>query len=134
VRITTLMDMPPMVARGVAAAPALSIAMRLPGARGLVERTIRRLPAGPDDEQRASQEFVIMAEVDPGRGHREGVAVRGADPYGLTGEILARTAARLVRGEQRASGVLAPSEAFDPAATLDSLADLAVSWERISGL
>ena len=73
---------------------------------------------------------MIFAEVDPAAGGGHGIAVHGTDPYGLTGEILARCARLLLRGENQAAGVLAPSEAFPAGALLDSLADLGVSWER----
>jgi short subunit dehydrogenase-like uncharacterized protein len=132
VAVTTLMDMPPLMARSTGVMPVLSSALRLPGVRGLVERGIQRLPAGPPQEKRAKQEFTILVEVDPAVGRRSGVVVRGVDPYGVTGEILARTAARLARGEHNAVGVLTPSQAFDPEDTLNSLADLGVSWERLS--
>ena len=73
---------------------------------------------------------MILVEVDPDDDGRRRIVVEGADPYGLTGEVLARTAARLLAGKQRAAGVLSPAQAFDPVETLDSLADLGVSWRR----
>jgi hypothetical protein len=55
------------------------------------------------------------------------VLVRARDPYGLTGEALARSAARLVAERPLKFGVLGPSEPFDPASTIESLADLGVT-------
>jgi len=131
VSITTCMDVPHLVARSAPAMPALGMLMRLPGVGSAAQRFIESRPAGPPADVRARQEFVIFAEVDPGLGGGHGIAVRGTDPYGLTGELLARCARLLLRGENQAAGVLSPSEAFPPGPLLDSLADLGVSWERV---
>ena len=130
VAIETLLDMPAPMARSARITPVLTAALRLPGVKRVVDAQIRRMPAGPSAADRPQQEFVILVEADPG-GPQRGVVVTGADPYGLTGEILARCAARLSRGEHRVSGVLAPSEAFEPGELLDSLADLGVAWRTI---
>jgi short subunit dehydrogenase-like uncharacterized protein len=129
VKTSTLMDLPAPLARSAGLVPRIAPFLALPPIRALQNALVSRMPAGPTDEQRAEQEFLILVEVDPGDG-ASGIVVRGVDPYGLTGEILARSAARIIRGETQASGVLAPSEAFEPKAVLDSLADLGVSWER----
>jgi short subunit dehydrogenase-like uncharacterized protein len=123
------MELPAPLARSAGIMPRLRPLLSLGPVQALMSAAISRLPAGPDPEQRANQEWLVLVEVDPGAG-RSGVVVRGVDPYGLTGEILARAAARVVSGQAQASGVLAPSEAFEPGAMLDSLADLGVSWER----
>ena len=73
---------------------------------------------------------MVLVEVDHTSGGHRRLVITGTDPYGLTGEVLARTAGKLAAGKHRASGVLSPAEAFDPAETLSSLADLGVSWRR----
>lgn len=129
VTTSTLMDMPAPLARSAGIMPALAPVLSLGPVRTLVNAAVSRLPAGPDEAQRAKQEWLVLVEVDPERA-RSGVVVRGVDPYGLTGEILARGAARVLSGRTLASGVVAPSEAFEAESMLDSLADLGVSWER----
>ncbi|GAC1329589.1 MAG: hypothetical protein NVSMB17_06090 [Candidatus Dormibacteria bacterium] len=99
--------------------------------RGLLGAAIDRLPDGPEPGRRAAQQWLILVEVDPGRGGQAGVYATGTDPYGITGAILARVAGRLIRGEHRATGVVSPSEAFEPVELLDSLSDLGVRWVRI---
>ncbi len=131
VGITTLMEMPQVVARGAGMLPLLAPVMASAPARAAMRRAVRRMPEGPTPEQRAKQEWLILVEVDPDAAGQRRLAVRGVDPYGLTGEVLARTAAKLVAGKQKAAGVLSPAQAFDPAETLDSMADLGVSWRRL---
>jgi short subunit dehydrogenase-like uncharacterized protein len=130
-RVSTLMDMSPMVARGSGLLPGVRPLIGLAPVRAVLDRAIQRLPEGPGPEQRAAQEWLIMVEVDPGGGRRRGVWGRGVDPYGITGEILARVASRIVRGQYRATGVVSPAEAFEPEELLASLADLGVQWDRI---
>ena len=131
VAISTFMDVPAPVARTAALLPLVSPLMMSAPVRAGIRRLVQRLPEGPTPEQRARQYWVILVEVDPDEPGRRRLAVTGVDPYGLTGEVLARTASRLVAGKQMAAGVLAPSQAFDPAETLDSMADLGVSWRRL---
>ena len=130
-RVTTLMDMPEPVARSARALPRLAPVLGLGPVRALLDAAIQRLPEGPDEARRAAQEWLILVEVDPGVGPQRGVYGRGVDPYGLTGEILARVAGRVLRGEHRATGVVSPAEAFDPEELLASLSDLGVNWARI---
>jgi short subunit dehydrogenase-like uncharacterized protein len=131
VRVSTLMDMAPAVARSAGMMPAIRPLVGLAPVQGFLDRAIQRLPEGPGDEQRAAQEWVILVEVDPGSGRRKGVWGRGVDPYGITGEILARVASRVLRGQHRATGVVSPAEAFEPEELLASLVDLGVHWDRI---
>ncbi|MFN2463666.1 MAG: hypothetical protein ABR573_07175 [Candidatus Dormibacteria bacterium] len=130
IRVTTLMDMPPLMARGSGVLPVIAPLLRLAPLRAALDGAIQRLPEGPDDDRRAAQRWVILVEVDPGRGGREGIYATGTDPYGLTGEILARVAGRVLRGEHRATGVVAPAEAFEPAELLASISDLGVEVAR----
>jgi len=131
VPISTLMDMPQMVVRSAGLLPLIAPLMSSGPARAVARRAVQRMPEGPDEEQRARQTWMILVEVDPeDRGQRR-LIVTGRDPYGLTGEILARTAARLAAGKQKAAGVLSPAQAFDPEETLDSMADLGVAWRKL---
>jgi short subunit dehydrogenase-like uncharacterized protein len=125
------MDMPQAVARSAGMLPLIAPLMASAPARAAMQRVVRRMPEGPTPGQRAKQEWMILVEVDPEDAGRRRLAVTGVDPYGLTGEVLARTAAKLVAGKQRAAGVLSPSQAFDPAETLDSMVDLGVRWRRL---
>jgi short subunit dehydrogenase-like uncharacterized protein len=131
VDVSTLMDMPEAVARSAGMLPLLAPMMTSSPARAVMRRAVQRMPEGPTPEQRAKQEWMILVEVDPDDAGQRRLAVSGVDPYGLTGEVLARTAAKLVAGKQRAAGVLSPAQAFDPAETLDSMADLGISWRRL---
>jgi short subunit dehydrogenase-like uncharacterized protein len=130
VNISTLMEVPEMVARSTALLPALATIVSFQPVQGGIRSAVRRMPEGPGPQRRARQRWMILVEVDPDDDGRRRIVVDGVDPYGLTGEILARTAARLLAGKQRAAGVLSPAQAFDPVETLDSLADLGVSWRR----
>ena len=129
--VSTLMDMPQAVARSARLLPLIAPLMSSGPVRAAVRRAVQRMPEGPDEEQRARQEWMILVEVDPDAGGTRRLIVTGRDPYGLTGEILARTAARLAAGKQKAAGVLSPAQAFDPQETLDSMADLGVAWRKL---
>jgi len=129
-RVTPLMDMPAPVARSAWALPGLVPVIGLGPVRALLDAAIQRLPEGPDADRRAAQQWLILVEVDPG-GRQQGVYGHGVDPYGITGEILARVAGRVLRGEHRATGVVSPAEAFEPEQLLASLTDLGVHWSRI---
>ncbi|MFN2465255.1 MAG: trans-acting enoyl reductase family protein [Candidatus Dormibacteria bacterium] len=131
VEVTTLMDMPPAVARTSRALPGVLSVAGLAPVQAILDRAISRLPEGPGAEQRQAQEWMILVEVDPDDGAQRGVYGRGVDPYGITGEILARVAGRVLRGEHRATGVVTPAQAFEPEELLASLADLGVAWHRI---
>lgn len=77
--------------------------------------------AEPTAEQRAASLFSIAVEVSRGF-ERTRVAISGADPYGLTAAIAAYGVARIGAGHDIGAGVLAPSEAFDPGASLTAIA------------
>jgi len=84
--------------------------------RGFLEKQVARGPEGPDPATRESSAFAVVAEARTGREVARAI-VRGRDPYGLTGEILAEGARRLSivdRTERTLVGARAPSEVFDP--------------------
>ncbi|MEA2646430.1 MAG: hypothetical protein QOE92_1513 [Chloroflexota bacterium] len=130
-KVSTLMDLPPLLARSAGIMPRIGPALALPPIQAAMNALVSRMPSGPSPEARAKQEWIILVEVDPGTRKGSSLVVRGADPYGLTGEILARGASRVLAGKTLDSGVLAPSEAFAAGEMLDSLADVGVSWERL---
>ncbi|HEY1013497.1 MAG TPA: saccharopine dehydrogenase NADP-binding domain-containing protein [Herpetosiphonaceae bacterium] len=70
---------------------------------------IDRLPAGPAEADRRAAVARVVLLLD---GERADLPC--PDPYGLTARIAVDLAERLLRGEQRASGVVSAAEAFEP--------------------
>jgi short subunit dehydrogenase-like uncharacterized protein len=93
-----------------AAVPSLRLVLALPGGRSVLERIIERAPEGPDEQTRGRDKFTILAEAIGPDGWRN-VVVMGADPYGLTAELLSAAALRMAEDGYDASGVLAPVQA-----------------------
>lgn len=124
-------------------APVLPAVVRL--GMPLLDPILRRAgPEVPGEEARRESRFEIVATVrGEGEASREGSAgsarreesrravVRGRDPYGLTGVILARAARRLLEEGPACGhpGVLAPSQVTEPEELLDGLADRGLEWE-----
>ena len=106
------------------------LALRTPVRRGL-EALIPRMPEGPSTESRRKSRFVIVCEVRRGSRRTRGT-VSGSDPYGLTARTTVEGALRCAADGYEASGALAPSQAFDPADFLDSLASAGVEYEAPS--
>lgn len=112
-----------------------------------VQRVLGRLlrlgPEGPSESRRERTRWACVAEAvaprpDDATADAQPAVARawahGRDVYGLTGEIVALGAARLVREAPRVTGVVAPAEAFDAAGFLDELADAAgVVWSVEGG-
>lgn len=69
-------------------------------------------PSGPSAASRAKSRFTVVAEAR-GPGGTGRAVVEGTDPYGLTARLIVVAAEALLAGEARATGVLAPAEAFD---------------------
>jgi short subunit dehydrogenase-like uncharacterized protein len=103
------------------------LALRTPIRRGL-EALIPRMPEGPSPESRRKSRFTIVCEARRG-GRRTRGTVSGSDPYGLTARTTVEGALRCAAEGYDASGALAPSQAFDPADFLDSLASAGVEYE-----
>jgi hypothetical protein len=88
--------------------------------RALAERALARSPEGPtDDAREATFEIVIVAER---AGRRAVTRVSGRDPYGLTAEIQATFARRILEGAPTGKGVVAPSQAIPAAEAFAALA------------
>jgi short subunit dehydrogenase-like uncharacterized protein len=95
----------------------------------VLSAAVGRLPEGPDEASRADARFTIVAIA---RGEDGGTArgvVRGSDPYGLTAVTTVHGAALMAAEGFDRAGVLAPAQAFDPAAFLDRLGDHGVTYE-----
>lgn len=67
---------------------------------------------GPSAEKRAKSRFTVVAEAT-GPGDTGRAVLTGSDVYGLTALLIVRGVQALLAGEARATGVLAPAEAFD---------------------
>ena len=78
----------------------------------LVRLAARFAPEGPSEESRAKSRFAVVAEAS-GPGGTGRAVVTGSDVYGLTALLIVRGAQALLAGEHRATGVVAPAEAFD---------------------
>ena len=79
-------------------------------ARTLLGAVAGRLVEQPGNRRDGS--FTVLAEARAGRIRRH-VTVTGRDPYGLTAELLAAGAARMISPEYRGRGIVAPVEAAD---------------------
>lgn len=97
----------------------------------LTEETIAALPEGPSEQSRGTQRFTYLIDATTEDGRSGRGAIWGADTYGTTAVIAAEAAIRLTAN--RAVGVLAPSQAFDPTSFLASLAPHGLSWEVTVG-
>ena len=86
-------------------------AMGAPGSRAI--EALAKLGGseqGPDEEQRARSKWTILAEARSGKVWRN-VALTGADPYGLSADLLASCALEMAKSGCERSGVVAPVEA-----------------------
>jgi short subunit dehydrogenase-like uncharacterized protein len=103
--------------------PALRALLRSPLA-GPLDAAIGRLPEGPSEAARAKVRWTVAAVAYGEDGSTGSALVEGRDVYGLTALLLVRGAEALRAGEARATGALAPAEAFDPRALVERLAPL----------
>ena len=87
----------------------------------LVRLAARFGPSGPSESSRAKSRFTVVAEAR-GAGGSGRAVLTGHDVYGLTALLIVRGAEALLAGEQRATGVVAPAEAFDARALIGRLA------------
>lgn len=80
--------------------------------------------SGPSDAALAKTRFTVVATA---RGRRDGAAcartcfVDGADPYGLTAEIITHAVQAVLADGHDLQGVRAPAQVVDPRATLEAL-------------
>ncbi|MDX1674016.1 MAG: saccharopine dehydrogenase NADP-binding domain-containing protein [Longimicrobiales bacterium] len=99
-------------------APALPYV--LPLLRPILRPIVTR-PPDPTAEERDASRFTIRIELEAADGVRKAFEVQGRDPYGVTAAAAAYGARRALAGETPA-GVLAPAQAVEPVAFLESLA------------
>lgn len=85
------------------------------------------LPEGPDADSRRAQRFTYVLDAVAAGGRRARGVVHGPDTYGTTAVIAVESARRLV-ADPAGPGVLAPAQAYDPAAFLDALAPHGIRW------
>ncbi|WP_039804495.1 saccharopine dehydrogenase NADP-binding domain-containing protein [Nocardia araoensis] len=84
------------------------------------------LPEFPEDDPGNPGRFLVLADVT-GPGGSARAYAEGADTYRFTAIAAADAAVRLATGGAEA-GVLAPSQAFDPADVLNSFAAQGIRW------
>jgi short subunit dehydrogenase-like uncharacterized protein len=97
----------------------------------LTPELVECLPEAPAEERRRAARFVLVADVS-GNGDQARGVIEGTDTYGTTAIVVVEAAYRLTLGDTPA-GVLAPSQAFDPAGFLNSLAPHGISWSIEQG-
>jgi short subunit dehydrogenase-like uncharacterized protein len=128
-RISTVSVAPRAVAGLVPyATPVVARIMRTP-VKALLDRAIDRLPEGPPEDERRAVGWTIVVTATAVDGRVGRGVVRGPDIYGLTARTIADAAGVLNDPGYAERGGLAPAQAFDPAATLDGLADFGVAYE-----
>ncbi len=74
---------------------------------------VGEISRAPNEAQRQQSRFAILARAERSFERRE-VALVGKDPYAVCAEVVAHGATCLLRDGPIATGVLAPSQAFDP--------------------
>ncbi|MEV0647587.1 saccharopine dehydrogenase NADP-binding domain-containing protein [Phytomonospora sp. NPDC050363] len=99
----------------------------LAGLREVTPELVDSLPPGPPADERRRQRWTHVVEAIGMDGRKARGEVEGSDGYGTTAVIAVEGAYRLatVRAPR---GVLAPSQAFDPADFLDRLTEHGVRW------
>ncbi|MFE2879588.1 saccharopine dehydrogenase family protein [Streptomyces roseus] len=86
-------------------------------------------PPEPVDERgRSAQTFLVDVTVHAGSTRRRAVA-RGQDIYAVTAPLVVEAVSRVLAGETKAVGTLAPGEVFDAHAFLTALAPHHLSYE-----
>jgi hypothetical protein len=85
-------------------------------------------PVAADESGRSSQTFLVEAIVRKGSITRRATAL-GRDIYAFTAPLVVEAVKRILAGQVRCSGALAPGEAFDSADFLRALAPEHLSFE-----
>ncbi|RMH43734.1 MAG: hypothetical protein D6689_04260 [Deltaproteobacteria bacterium] len=119
-RVRTYLALPPgpvgaVVARVGGRVAALARSPAAAWARRIAERA-----PPPTSGQRRANAFAVTATARRGFDSAQ-VTVSGSDVYGITARIAAFAADHLAAGRSRATGVVAPAQAFDALASLRAL-------------
>ncbi|MEV6579944.1 saccharopine dehydrogenase NADP-binding domain-containing protein [Streptomyces sp. NPDC051582] len=85
-------------------------------------------PEPVDDRGRSAQTFLVEVTVRAGATRRRAVA-RGQDIYAVTAPLVVEAVSRVLAGETKAVGTVAPGEVFDAHAFLTALAPQHLSYE-----
>ncbi|MDT5241165.1 MAG: hypothetical protein QOD97_3363 [Mycobacterium sp.] len=93
----------------------------------VTEELVEQMPEGPDVDTRSNSRWLMAAYATDANGRHARGWVAGTDPYGMTAVIATEGALRLSRGGPL-RGVLAASQAFDPADFLAALQPHGVAW------
>jgi hypothetical protein len=83
-------------------------------------------PVAADDSGRSVQRFVVDVRVQRGQ-HTCRAIASGRDIYAVTAPLLVEAVQRILAGQVRGCGALAPGEAFDPHGFLAALAPHALT-------
>lgn len=86
-------------------------------------------PTAADESGRSAQEFVMDVRVRSGNEERQAIAA-GRDIYAVTAPIVVEVAERILAGEVRVAGTVAPGQIFDADVLLRTLSPEHVSFER----
>jgi short subunit dehydrogenase-like uncharacterized protein len=112
--------------------PVIERLLRTP-VKGLLDRAIDRLPEGPPEDERRAARWTVVVTATAEDGRVAGGVVQGPDIYGLTARTIADAAQAMGAHGFAGRGALAPAQAFEPAATLDGLADFGVTYRVDAG-
>ncbi len=115
--IEVFMEMPP-AARSMVGMPMLVrkfLASRF--GRGLVERQLKAMPAGPDDTARATGHAMVFGRATNAAGQSVELRLRTREAYRLTAESAVEIGARILDGDAPA-GYQTPAMAYGPGLVL----------------
>lgn len=110
--------------------PAVAVARRTP-ARHLLGLALRLRPSpapGPAPSASRPPRFAIVVLVEGEDGSRSRGVIEGGDYHRVTAATLAAGARALLSPSFEGRGALPPSSVVDPAALLDGLRDVGVTW------
>jgi len=86
-------------------------------------------PTPSDESGRSAQEFLMDVRVRSGNEERQAIAA-GRDIYAVTAPIVVEAAERILAGDVRIAGTVAPGQIFDADAFLRTFSPEHVSFER----
>lgn len=105
-------------------APLLGAILSTP-LKKVVAAAVRKLPEGPDENQRERGKWTILAEAEA-EGVWRNVAVTGTDVYGLTAKTLSFAAVQMASDGYGVSGVVSPVGAVPVETWITELTEMGV--------